>query len=62
MPCDLDRAGWRAALALLERGPEKRVVTILPGGFDEDATEMRVAGFRDRAARLFGAAGMLGRD
>ena len=41
---------------------EKRMIPGVPGGFDEDASQMRVAGFGDVAARLFGAAGGLGRD
>jgi len=36
-PGDVDCRQWRAALSLLERGPEKRVMAILPGRFDQDA-------------------------
>jgi hypothetical protein len=43
-----------------ERGPEKRVVPVLPGGFAQDPAQMGVAGFGDRAARLFGAARVFG--
>ena len=62
VPRDVDRGGWGAALPPLQRGPQKRMMAILPGGFDEHTSEMRVASFGDRAARPFGAAGMLGRD
>src|SRR4029434_6575820 len=45
-----------------ERAAQKRVMPVVPGGFDEDAPEMGVAGFGDRAARLFRAARVFGGD
>jgi hypothetical protein len=62
VPSDSDRGARRAALSFRQRWAEKRMMAILPGGFDEPATQMRVAGFGDRAAGLFGTAGMFGRD
>ena len=44
-----------------ERVAEKRMMPIVPGGFDEDAAQMGIAGFGDRAAHLPGAAGVFGR-
>ena len=49
---------WRAP----QRGADERMVPIVPGGFDEHAPEMGVAGFGDRALRALGAAGVFGRD
>ena len=59
VPGDLDRGVRRAALALLQRGSEKGVMTVLPRGFDEHAAERGIPRFGDRAACLFAAAGML---
>ena len=42
VPRDVDRGGWGAALPPLQRGPQKRMMAILPGGFDEHTSEMRV--------------------
>ncbi len=41
---------------------DERVMAIVPRGFDEDATDMRVAGLGDRAAGALRPTGMLGRD
>ena len=62
VPGNVDPDGGCAALSLGQRGTEKRMVAILPGGFDEHAAQMRIAGFGDGAAGLLGAAGMFGRD
>ena len=43
------------ALSLLERAAEKGVMAIVPGGFDEHAADVRIAGFRDRAPGLLRA-------
>jgi len=43
----------RAPLAMPERVADEGVMAIVPGGFDQDPTEMRVAGFGDRAMHLF---------
>ena len=59
-PGDVDGAGGRAALSLLQGGAQGRVVTLLPGRFDQDAAQMRVAGFGDRAAARSTPARMFG--
>ena len=61
-PRDVDGHRRRTALAVGEGRAEKGVMPILPSGFDQDAPQMRVAGFGDGAAGVFGAAGMLGRN
>ena len=58
----IDDRRRRPALSVPQRIPEKWVMPIVPGGFDEDAAQMRIAGFGDRAADLLGAAGVLGRN
>src|SRR5205807_2515206 len=50
----------RSALARAQRGTDERMMTIVPGRFDEDATQMAVTGFGDAALGAFGAARMLG--
>src|SRR5436309_2892650 len=50
----------RATLAMAYGRTDKRVVSVVPGGFDEDATQMAVARFRDAALRAFGATRVLG--
>src|SRR2546430_7082940 len=55
----MTRAG--APRPLLKGPTEKRVMAIVPGGFDEDASDMGIASFRDRAAGLLRATGVLGR-
>ena len=62
MPGAINRVGGCPALPLPERLADKRVVAIVPGGLDEHAPQMAVAGFGDRAARLFGAARVFGWD
>jgi hypothetical protein len=42
-PGDGDGDGGRPALPFREGGAPKGVVTILPGGFDEHAPQMRIA-------------------
>jgi hypothetical protein len=44
------------------RAAEKRMVAVLPGGFDEDPPEMGVAGFGNGASGLFRPAGLFGGD
>jgi hypothetical protein len=58
-PGEVDDRRRRAALAQPQRASEKRMMAVLPGGFDENAAEGRVARFGDRPARLFSAAGVL---
>ena len=53
-------AAGRPALARAERGADKRMMAIVPGGFDEDAAQMGVAGFGDAALGAFRAARVLG--
>src|ERR671936_83250 len=55
-----DRRG-RALLAPSQRGADKWAMTIVPRGFDEDAPQVSIPRFGDRAARLFRATRMLGR-
>src|SRR5205085_10649837 len=57
-----DRRRWSPALAGPDRRAHKGMVAIVPGRFDEDAPEMRVAGFGDAALDPSGAAGVLGGD
>jgi hypothetical protein len=52
----------RTVLALAQRLADKGVVPIVPGGFDEHAADVGVAGFGDGALRAFGPARVLGRD
>lgn len=49
----------RALLTTPQRVSKKRPMTLMPGGFNEDTPEMRIAGFGDRAARLSRPTGML---
>lgn len=56
MPGTLDDRSRRATLPLSEGIAKKRVMPVVPGRFDEDASQMRVAGFGDGAARLFSPA------
>jgi hypothetical protein len=51
----------RAVLPAPQRAPDERSMAIVPGRFDQHAPQMSIPGFGDRAAGLFGAAGMLGR-
>jgi len=60
LPGDGDRRLGRALLATPEVVSDKGMVAIVPGGLDEDAPHVGVAG--DAAPRLFGAAGMLRGD
>jgi hypothetical protein len=48
----------RAALAQTEGAPDKRVMPIVPGGLDQDAPDVGIAGLGDPAAGLFGPAGV----
>ena len=52
----------RRRVTRAERGADKRVMSIVPGGFDEHAAQMAVAGLGDRSLRAFGAAGVLRGD
>jgi hypothetical protein len=61
-PGVIDDGGWRTALPMTQGVAEKRVVPIVPGGFDEHAAQMRIAGFGDRTADRSRAAGVLGRN
>src|SRR5207244_11263642 len=61
VPGPVEDVSGRAALAQLERVPDEGVMPVMPGRLDEDAAEMDIAGFSDRAAGLFGAAGVFGR-
>ena len=42
-----DRRGRRAALTRPDGGADEGMMTIVPGGLDEHAAEMRIAGFGD---------------
>ena len=61
VPGVVDDGGGRAALPLAQGRAEKGMMAVVPGGFDQHAPQMGIAGFGDRAARLFGAARMLRR-
>lgn len=54
-PRVLDDGGRRATLAEYQGAAGKRVMAVMPGGFDEDAPHMGIAGLGNRAARLLGA-------
>ena len=54
--------GRCAALTLPEGIADEGMVAVMPGGFDEHAPQVGVAGFGDGAASLFVAAGMLRGD
>src|ERR687897_900413 len=62
LPRDLFHLGTDGGLALPERGAHRRSVPIGPGRLDDDATEMRVARFRDSAAPRPLATRILARD
>src|SRR5207245_6077664 len=51
----------RAALTRAERRTDEWAVSIMPRGFDQNSSQMRVAGLGDRAPGLFGATRMFGR-
>ena len=51
-----------AALPVTQGVAKKRVMPVVPGGCDQDAAEMRIAGFGDVAAGAGGAAGVLRGD
>src|SRR5262245_45739191 len=57
----VDRGGRCAALPALESVADERTMAIVPGGFDQDPSQMSIAGFGNRPARMFGTAGMFGR-
>ena len=60
VPGAINDDGRGPALALPQGITEKGMMPIVPGGFDEDASQMRVAGLGDVAAGLFRPAGVLG--
>ena len=62
VPGLLDDGGRRAALPVAERVPEKGMMPIVPGRFDEDPAQVGIAGFGDVATRPGGATRVLGRD
>ena len=62
VPRSFDDGRRGTALPQLQRAAAKRVVTILPGGFDQDSSQMRISGLGDVATNLRCAAGMLGWD
>jgi hypothetical protein len=51
-----------ALLAPPQDVADEGMMPLGPGGFDEDAPQMGIAGFGDGATGAFGAAGMHGRD
>jgi hypothetical protein len=53
--------GWGAALPLSQGVPAERMATIMPGGFDQDAPQVGIAGFGNAAAGLSGPTGVFGR-
>ena len=55
-----DDRGRRARLPAPERVAHKAPVTIMPRRFDQDAAQMRIPRFGDRAAGLFRPSGMFG--
>jgi len=42
-----------------ERPSQKGMMSVVPGGFDQDPPQMRISCFRDPAAGLFGSTGIL---
>src|SRR6266566_3584743 len=61
-PGMFDDGGGCAALTMPQGVAEKRVMPIVPSGFDEHTAEMRIAGLGDRAADGSGAARVFGRN
>jgi len=59
-PRVLHDGGRRAPLTECKGAAGKRVMAVMPGGFDEHASKMGIAGLGNRASRLLGPAGMLG--
>lgn len=56
------RGRRRARLSSTQLFPDEGMVAIVPGGFDEHATDVRVAGLGDRATRPVRPARVLGRE
>ena len=57
-----DDVGRRPLLSLPESSPDKRMMSVVPGGLHQDAAEVSIAGLGNRSARLLRAAGMLRGD
>jgi hypothetical protein len=58
----IDHGLGRAALAARDGIAQKRVMAVVPSGFDEDSAEMGIVGFGDGALDALDPAGIFRRD